>query len=184
MVAVLLLRMILDHGTVDACAGGVTLRLSRVLRWALRRDRGRVARVCVTGRTPTGPQVVAVLRDGRRSTRTPTASERVMMLALARCTWAECEWPAQIAARVASTRDETPPPFTPGRHVPAKGAQSCISCTCSLVCVVYTRCITQLIIHELPVAGIIACSSRSTSSQPAAKDVRSGMAFTSRSCTS
>jgi hypothetical protein len=31
VVAVLLLRMILDHGTVDACAGGVTLRLSRVL---------------------------------------------------------------------------------------------------------------------------------------------------------
>ena len=182
MVAVLLLRMILDHGTVDACAGGVTLRLSRVLRWALRRDRGRVARVCVTGRTPTGRCGFA--RRPTLDANSPTASERVMMLALARCTWAECEWPAQIAARVASTRDETPPPFTPGRHVPAKGAQSCISCTCSLVCVVYTRCITQLIIHELPVAGIIACSSRSTSSQPAAKDVRSGMAFTSRSCTS
>lgn len=108
MVAVLLLRMILDHGTVDGCAGGVTLRLSRVLG----SPSGPVASRASASRGA-HPQVVAVLRDGRRSTRTPTASERVMMLALACCTWAVSLASPDRRARVASARatrgDETPP---------------------------------------------------------------------------
>ena len=135
MVAVLLLRMILDHGTVDACAGGVTLRLSRVLgspsgpgsRRARLRSRGA------------HPQVVAVLRDGRRSTRTPTASERVMMLALACCTWAVSGARSRPrACRVSrhATRDDTrrgdekPVPLHLHAVMCLQKELSCISCTC------------------------------------------------------
>jgi hypothetical protein len=91
------------------------------------------------------PQVVAVLRDGRRSTRTPTASERVMMLALACCTWAVSLASPDRRARVAparATRGDETPPSRPAVMCLQKELRAASAAHASLIST-YTRCITH-----------------------------------------
>ena len=102
---------------------------------------GRVARVCVTGRTPTGRCGFA-----RRPTLDANSDcEREGYDASASMLYVGCEFGQPRSPRACRvrrrSRDERrrDTPFTPGRHVPAKGAQGCISCTYhSLVCITHT----------------------------------------------